>query len=63
MATKNNPKNRGAAGKIKSVNSKTVKPVLYIGTQIGHGKYIAAQFEGGDLVMDDAGKPIPWDAI
>jgi hypothetical protein len=63
MGTKNNPTNRGQAAKGKEYKGKPVKPVLYIGTQVGNGKYIAAQYENGDLVDDGSGKPLPWDAV
>ena len=63
MGSKNNPQNRGEASKGKTFDGKLVKPVLYVGSHVGHGKYIAAQFEGGQLVMDKDGKPVLWDAI
>ncbi len=63
MGTKNNPANRGKQAEGKQYNGKPVKPVLYMGSHVGHGKYMAAQFEGGQLVTDTAGKPLMWDAI
>lgn len=60
--SKNNPKNRGIAEQ-KMFSGKPVKPVLYIGSHIGHGKYIAVQFEDGKMAEDSEGKPIMWDAI
>lgn len=63
MGTKNNPANRGQSGKGKTYDNKPVKPVRYIGTHVGHGKYIAAQYDNGQMVVDQNGKPIPWDAI
>jgi hypothetical protein len=64
MGTKNNPANRGAKSKDKFFNGKKVKPVLYMGAHVGHGKYVAAQYdEGGALVEDNDGKPVMWDAI
>lgn len=50
MATKNNPDARGEATELRKYNGKPVKPVLFI--QRGVGKYIAAAFENGDLVID-----------
>ncbi len=63
MGSKNNPQNRGAASKGKTFNGKAVKPVLYVGSHVGHGKYIAAQYEDGQLVSDKDGKPVLWDSI
>lgn len=62
MGTKNNPANRGKAA-VKTFNNKVVKPIMYIGTHVGHGKYIAVQFEDGNVATDDSGKPLMWDAI
>lgn len=63
MGTKNNPKNRAKAGKKKQFNGKEVEPVLYHGANCGHGKYIAAKYAGGDLVVDESGKPVAYDQI
>ncbi|MDA0902561.1 MAG: hypothetical protein O3B09_04035 [Proteobacteria bacterium] len=64
MGTKNNPKNRAKAAEKKKHNSKEVDPVLYHGTNAGHGKYISAKYSGTtDLVVDGNGRPIPWDNI
>lgn len=64
MSSKNNPENRGQAAQIKKVNGKPVKPVLYVGKQKGHGNYIAAQFENGELVLDGVTKrPTPYKKI
>lgn len=63
MGTKNNPDNRGKAALGKEFDGKPVTPVKYIGSQIGHGTYIAAQYDSGQMVTDANGKPIPWDAI
>tara|TARA_B100001778_G_C18304042_1_gene501151 strand:- start:40 stop:243 length:204 start_codon:yes stop_codon:yes gene_type:complete len=67
MGTKNNPANRGQASKGKEYAGKEVKPVLYMGAHVGHGKYVAAQYDNGDLVTEDDGsggqKPVMWDAI
>ena len=37
-----------------------VKPVLYVGTAVGHGRYIAAQDDSGKLIMGQEGKPIAF---
>lgn len=63
MGTKNNPDNRGQSAKGKSFDGKPVAPVKYVGSQIGDGTYIAAQYESGDMVTDADGKPVPWDAL
>ncbi len=60
---KNNPNARGAKQKDKTYNGKPVKPVLYVGTWVGEGKYIAAQEENGKLIRDNDGKPIPYVGI
>ncbi len=41
MGTKNNPKNRAKNIEKKKFNGKEVEPVLYNGSHVGHGKYIA----------------------
>ncbi|HET6518246.1 MAG TPA: hypothetical protein VFG47_00285, partial [Geminicoccaceae bacterium] len=58
--SKNDPTARGQAGPDKTFEGKKVKPVLYVGTAVGHGRYIAAQDEGGKLVMDRDGRPIAF---
>lgn len=60
--SKNNPASRGKA-KDKFYGGKKVKPVLYVGTYIGHGKYMAVQYEDGKMAEDNNGKPIMWDTI
>lgn len=58
--SKNDPNARGPAMAGKTFDGKKVKPVLYVGTAIGHGRYIAAQDEGGKLIMDQDGRPIAY---
>lgn len=58
--SKNDPTARGRAQQGKAFEGKKIKPVLYVGTAVGHGRYIAAQDEGGKLILDHAGKPIPY---
>jgi hypothetical protein len=58
--SKNDPSARGRAGEDKTFDGKKVKPVLYVGTAVGHGRYIAAQDEGGKLIMGRDDKPIPF---
>jgi len=58
--SKNDPTARGPAQQLKNFEGKKVKPTLYVGTAVGHGRYIAAQDEGGKLVLDREGRPIPY---
>jgi hypothetical protein len=58
--SKNDPNARGAADEGKTFDGKKVKPVLYVGTAVGHGRYIAAQDEGGKLIMGREGKPLAF---
>lgn len=62
MGTKNNPANRGKVIE-KTFNGKVVKPVMYVGGAVGHGKYMAIQFDDGKMAADEDGKPVMWDAI
>lgn len=62
MSSKNNPEARGKVTELRKYNGKTVKPVLFI--QSGVGRYIAAAFEDGNLVMDKNTKmPIAYKNI
>jgi len=63
MTSKNNPGRRNRQDQDKVFDGKKVKPVLYVGSYVGHGRYIAAQEEGGKLVSDKEGKPIPYSQI
>ena len=65
MGTKNNPKNRAKGTKKKQFDGKDVEPILYNGTHIGHGKYIAAKFSGSTQLVtaSEEKKPISWDSI
>jgi hypothetical protein len=58
--SKNDPNARGQAGEDKTFEGKKVKPVLYVGTAVGHGRYIAAQDESGKLIMGRDGQPIAF---
>ena len=49
--------------KIKPITEKHIKPVLYIGTWVGEGRYMAAQTEDGKIIKDAKGKPIPYSAF
>lgn len=50
MSSKNNPEARGKVTELRKYNGKPVKPVLFI--KSGVGRYMAAAFENGDLVLD-----------
>ena len=52
MVSKNNPSRRGRKDQDKLFDGKKVKPVLYVGSHVGHGRYMATQEENGKLVMD-----------
>lgn len=61
--SKNDPSARGAATPAKMYDGKKIKPALYVGTAIGHGRYIAAQDESGKMILDRGGKPVPYRLI
>jgi hypothetical protein len=58
--SKNDPTARGQKADGKTLEGKKVKPVLYVGTAVGHGRYIAAQDEAGKLVMAQDGRPVAF---
>lgn len=58
--SKNDPSARGAAQPAKMIDGKKIKPALYVGTAVGHGRYIAAQDESGKLVADREGRPVAY---
>ena len=61
--SKNNPAKRSKA-QGKTFDGRDVKPVLYVGSHVGHGKYMAVQFvDGGVMALDKNNKPILWDSI
>ena len=60
---KNNPNARGQKQEVKKFEGKPIKPVLYIGTWVGEGKYMAAESEDGKIIKDSRGKPIPYSAF
>jgi hypothetical protein len=55
-ASKNNPLTRESAKEFFYENKKII-PVMFIGEG---RKYIAAQFDNGDMPKDKQGNPIPW---
>lgn len=52
---------KGEAGK-RLLNGKEVRPIMYVGRHLGHGKYIAGTIDG-QLVCDPTGKPLKFDRI
>jgi hypothetical protein len=58
--SKNDPTARGPAQQAKMFDGKKVKPALYVGSAVGHGRYIAAQDEGGKLITDRDGRPLAY---
>ncbi len=58
MSSKNNPENRGKVTELRVWKGKKVKPVLFI--KRGTGKYIAAMYEDGNLVMNSNGLPLAY---
>lgn len=61
--SKNDPTARGPQQQAKTFDGKKIKPALYVGTALGHGRYIAAQDESGKLILDRGGKPVAYSAI
>ncbi len=60
--SKNNPEARGKVTELRKYNGKTVKPVMFI--KRGTGRYIAAAFEDGSLVMNKTtGLPMAYKSI
>ena len=47
---------KGASGK-RTYNGKDVRPVLYVGRHIGHGKYMTGSVDGA-LITDAKGVPV-----
>jgi hypothetical protein len=58
--SKNNIANRGSSARVKMYNGKAVKPVKLI----SRGKrYMAAQYEDGQLVKNQSGSYVPYSSI
>lgn len=55
--SKNNIANRGASARIKHYNGKPVKPVKLIN---GNKRFMAAQYEDGQMVKNSSGQFIPY---
>ncbi|APR98372.1 hypothetical protein [Wolbachia endosymbiont of Folsomia candida] len=60
-ASKNNPTQRKKAEQ-RMYKDKPVKPVLYVNRD-ERDKYMSAQYEDGNLVEDENGDPIKWEAV
>lgn len=61
--SKNNPAARVVSNNQKTTeDGKPIVAVLYAGRQIGHGKYMAGQVDG-NLIVDSAGRPIPYRSL
>lgn len=58
--SKNNIANRGASAKVKHYNGKAVKPVKLISK---NKRFIAAQYEDGNLVQSANGEYLPYSSI
>lgn len=63
MTSKNNPSRRNREQQEKMFDGKKVKPVLYVGSHVGHGRYMATQEENGKLVTDKDGRPVPYSQV
>jgi len=57
--SKNNPLSRATAKDIM-YNGKKIIPVKFVSET---SNYISAAYEGGDMVCDVNGNPIPWGKI
>lgn len=51
-----------SAPRVRMLDGKIVKPVLYAGRHEGHGTYMAGAVDG-ELVCDASGKPLPLKQI
>jgi hypothetical protein len=59
----NNTAGRNKITSYKTVNGKTVVPVLYAGKNAGHGGNYMTGTIDNQLVTDASGRPIPYKAI
>lgn len=59
MAGAKTASRKSESQRVRRLDGKEVKPVLYNGRNIGHGKYLAASIDG-ELVLDESGKPFPF---
>ena len=59
MAAPNYKKN---PGRVRMLNGQKVVPVLYNGSALGHGKYLAGSINE-NLILDEDKKPIQFSKI
>ena len=60
--SKNDLKNRSGGAALRLHNGKPVLPVLFDGSALKKGKYMAGKYKEGDgaLILDALGLPIPY---
>ncbi|CAL7962443.1 conserved hypothetical protein [Alphaproteobacteria bacterium] len=62
--SKNNLENRGGSARLRKFNSRVVVPIMYDGSRLKHGKYVAAKYsDTGELVLNSTGVPVPYSSI
>lgn len=59
MAVAKTGSNKKVQQRVRRLDGKVVKIVLYNGRACGHGKYLAAEVDG-KLVEDATGRPLPY---
>ena len=59
------PKLEGEISNRMKFNGKEVEPVLYNGSHVGHGKYMAVKYSGTNQLATDenSSRPIQWDEL
>jgi hypothetical protein len=60
MSSKNNPEMRGKQTELRTYNGKTVKPARIIAKGLN---IIGAVYESGEIVVDQAKRPLPYQKI
>ena len=63
MGTKNNPKNRGDAGKKVVFEGEEVEPVMYYDTDKRLNYLSAKVSKSNDIICDSNNNPIRWESI
>ena len=55
------PKTQAQKGqqRTRKIDGQIVRPVLYNGRAVGHGKYLAGEVNG-QLVLDESGRPLQY---
>jgi hypothetical protein len=59
----NNTAGRNKVTSYKTLNGKTILPVLYAGKNAGHGKTYMTGLIDNNLVTDSSGRPLPYKSI